>query len=192
MASITTMQNRQPETYLVTDMTSDVIKEVFPLMSKKFKNIQVGDMLIGNKGWHSRITEVGSSIKLEKGDPPKINNYEKTWIVISEKNYKRFYTYNNPDIITNDGNLNIYLIGWKENTQTKVRAIYDVLHSIVVVAKDEHEARRRIATSRYCTGDETKEHPTFWTSEEYTSCREIGKANKDLSEGIVCRDFHNG
>ena len=188
MASITTMQNRKPETYLVTDMTSDVIKEVFPLMSKKFQNIQVGDMLIGNKGWHSRITEVGSSIKLEKGDPPKINNYEKTWIVISEKNYKRFYTYNNPDIITNDGNLNIYLIGWKENTHSEVRAIYDVLHSVVVIAKDEPEARKLITF----TGDEKKEYPQFWLNEEYTSCREIGKANKDQREGIVCRDFHNG
>ena len=149
MASITTtMQNTQPESYLVTNITSYVIKDVFPYMSKKFQNIQVGDMLIGNKGWHSRITEVGSSIKLEKGNPPKISNYEKTWIIISDKNYRRF---NNPDIITDDGNLNIYLIGWKENTQTKVSAIYDVLHSIVVVAKDEHEARRRIATSRYCT-----------------------------------------
>ena len=185
MASITTMQNRQPETYLVTDMTSDVIKEVFPRMSKKFQNIQVGDMLIGNKGWHSRITEVGSSIKLEKGDSPKINNYDKTWIVISEKNYRRF---NNPDIITNDGNLNIYLIRWKEDTQNKVRAIYDVLHTVVVIAKDDHEARKLITF----TGDEKREYPQFWLNEEYTSCVMIGKASKDQRKGPICRDFHNG
>lgn len=185
MASITTtMQNRQPETYLVTDITSDVIKEVFPLMYKNLQNIQVGDMLIGNKGWHSRIIEVGSSIKLEKGVPPKINNYEKTWIVISEKNYKRFY---NPEIITDDGNLNIYLIGWKENTRSKVRAIYDVLHTIVVVAKDEHEARKLITF----TGDEKKEYPQFWLNEEYTACVMIGKASKDQRKGQICRYFHN-
>lgn len=177
------MQNTQPETYSVTKITSDVIKEEFPRMSKEFKDFQVGDRLIGHEGWHDIITQVYPSIKLERGNPPRNTNFEDTWVVISDENYKRFY---NPELYC--GNLNIYLIGWKENTHSKVRANYDVLHSVVVIAKDEQEARKLIKF----TGDETREHPTFWKSEEYTSCREIGKANKDLSEGIVCRDFHNG
>ena len=177
------MQNTQPETYSVTNITSDVIKEEFPRMSKEFKDFQVGDRLIGDEGWHDIITQVYPSIKLERGDPPRNTNHGVTWVVISDENYKRFY---NPELYR--GNLNIYILTWKEDTASKVRASYDVLHSIVVVAKDEYEARNFF----HSTGGETREHTTFWKSEEYTSCREIGKANKDQREGIVCRDFHNG
>ena len=184
MASITTtMQNTQPETYSKSNIF-DVIKKEFPVMSKKFQNIQVGDMLIGNKGWHSRITEVGSSIKLEEGDPPKINNYEKTWIVISEKNYKRFY---NPKIVNDDGNLNIYLLGYGLSQGRRFTSMYELWNKVVVVAKDEHDARVEADEDH-----KTTKYPQLWLDESQTFCEKIGEANKDQREGIVCYDFLDG
>lgn len=84
--------------------------------------------------------------------------------------------------------MNLYLISQTENRD------YDTYDSAVVCAPDENAARYMCPTGDVLTkenwADKCRWH--WCLSPDVVSVELLGKANKNISVGVVCASFHAG